>query len=133
MENKNRNFSPLLIRLGLIVLMVVATLITWSILKQIAKKKEIQKEISKLEEEADRISRENILAQERISYFESPEYKEREAKEKLNLKSPEEEVIIVKPGIIKKEEPLESAQKIISNNLKVENNFIKWLNYFFRR
>jgi len=131
MKNKKRNFLPLLIRLGLVGLIILVALISWSILKQVSKKKEIQKEILKLEEEASRISQENILAQERISYFESSEYKEREAKEKLNLKSPEEEVVIVKPGVIKKEEEneIEPVNPVLKNH-NLESNFIKWWRYF---
>jgi len=87
----------------MVLFIIFTVLVSWAIFKQINKKKEIQKEIQKLQEEAEKITRENLSSQERIAYFESQDYQEREAKEKLNLKNPEENVVIVKPGIAKKE------------------------------
>lgn len=132
MEKKN-SWSSGWGKIGLLIILVIASFIAWSIFKQMAKEKEIQKEISKLQSEASRISQENTLTREKIAYFESREYKERKAKERLNLKSSEESVVIIKPGIIKKSEPAnQEEESLITKSIEVENNYIKWWVYFTR-
>lgn len=132
-NNKEKNFS-FFGKLSLLIFVVLAILISWAIFKQINKKKEVQKEITKLQEEATRISRENFLAKERISYFESQDYQEREAKDKLNLKNPEENVVIVKPGIIKKEVAQNKETQIINKKIQTNiSNPLKWWHYLTRQ
>ena len=129
-NNKEKKFS-LLGKFSLVLFVVFAGFISWAIYKQTNKKAEIQSEITKLEEEAQKIDKENFLAQERISYLESPDYQEREAKDKLNLKNPDENVVIVKPEIIKKEVPNDANEEInLPQEKKVEvANYLKWWNY----
>jgi len=133
----NRNGKPISfwVKVSLIFFVILAGFISWSIFKQTLKKREIQKEISKLQKEANKISQENELIKEKITYFKSQEYQEKEAKEKLNLKKPDENVVIVKPNIIKKEleEESEEMENVISEKIVSENNFKKWLNYFFHK
>lgn len=106
-----------------------------SVVKETYKKNQIQKEISKLQEEAQKINKENSEIREKIAYFESREYQEKEAKDKLGLQNPDEKVIIVTP----------SVEKITGENVPInENNaprfvlkeelpiYKKWWNYFFK-
>ena len=123
----------ILTKISVLIFIVLAAFISWAIFQQVNKKKEIQKEISQLQDEAEKISRENISAQERISYFSSPDYQQREAKNKLNLKNPEEKVVIVKPEIAKKEtaENNQTQGEDLSNKSSIDSNPIKWWHYFF--
>ncbi len=131
MKNTNGKAVSFLGKIILLILVLVACFIAWSIFKQVTKNKEIEKEISQMEKEAAKINQENILTQEKISYLESRDYREREAKEKLNLKKAEEEVVVVKPGIVKKDVAQETTENFIpQENLYTENNFKKWWNYF---
>ena len=130
MINKNGKPISFWIKVSLIFFVALSIFIAWSIFKQTIRKKETQKEISKLEKEALKISQENDLIQERVSYYESPEFREREAKEKLNLKKPDENVVIVKPGIIKKEIKEEEEEIILQEERVYKNNFEKWWKYF---
>ena len=128
----NRNGKPIsfLVKIFLIFFVILTGFISWSIFKQTIKKREIQKEISKLEKEAIKISQNNELLKERLSYFESQEYREKETKEKLNLKKPNENVVIVKPNVIKKEVEEEKENEIIRNDkLSYKENFQKWWHY----
>jgi len=130
-ENKSEKSFSFLGKTSLVLFVVLAVFISWAIFKQINKRKEIQNEITQLQEEAARISRENFLAKERISYFESQDYQSREAKEKLNLRDPEENVVIVKPGIIKKEVPVIEELPITNKGeASLISNPIKWWKYF---
>ena len=99
---------------------------------QISKKNEIEAEIEKLESEAMKIEKENNLLRDRISYFESRDFAEKEAKEKLNMQKPDENVVVVKTKIIpekmEEKEPESIEEKI---PIAEVSNVIKWWNYFF--
>jgi cell division protein FtsB len=124
--------KPALLKLAIFGCIIVLIVISFSIYRQVLKEKEIQKEINKLKQEAETINRENFQIQDKIAYFESKDYQEKEAKDKLNLQSPEEKVIVVKPSItdqpqIKTEEP--QTKKDVAPSIP---NYLKWWNYFFK-
>lgn len=104
-----------------------------SVWKEIKKKNEVQNEITKLQQEAEKISRENSSLKDKIAYLGSLDYKEKEAKDKLNMQNPEENVVIIKPGTAK----VEDSQKNISDSVPKEiisetSNPKKWWDYFFK-
>lgn len=111
--------------------------LSFSVYREIEKKKAVQAEIEALQREAEKISRENSDIAEKISYLESRDYKEREAKEKLNLQSPDETVVVITPN--SRQESRENVpEKSVKNITEVDNNFEetsnphKWWNYFFK-
>ena len=60
------------------------------------------------------------------------EAKEKEAKDKLNLQSPDENVVIVEQGVVNKEAPKENDNSETSIPLvRQVSNPLKWWNYFF--
>lgn len=90
-------------------------------------------EVLRLREEAERIKSETERLDDRIAYMRTPEYAEREIKEKLNLKKPEENVAIVRPGVRPKEEESEEVASIPSrvSATVAESVPKKWWNFFF--
>lgn len=108
--------------------------IVWSLGKETYRKYQIKKEIATLQSEANRIVQENQTIQERIEYLESRDYQEKEAKDKLNLKGPGEEVVVVKPEVLTSEKTVEMN---VAENLQSETteksipNPIKWWRLFF--
>jgi cell division protein FtsB len=60
------------------------------------KNRAIEQEIAAMEAEAEAFSRQNEALHKKIAYFQSEAFAEREAKEKLRLKRPEEKMVIVK-------------------------------------
>ncbi len=112
--------------------LVVLGLFGYSTSKEMAKKKEVEKEIISLQEQADNIKKENMALSDRISYLSSKDYQEVQAKDKLNLQSPGENVVIITPG--------SSAQSAVSSPVKAEKvsstatetNYHKWWDYFFK-
>jgi len=101
--------------------------------EEYSRKKEIQTEIEGLQKEAQKISKENSDFQERIDYFGSQEYIEREAKDKLNLQSPGENVVVIKPSqakevLVHSEEQTPKESPI----LDARPNLRKWWDYFFK-
>lgn len=102
--------------------------ITWN---EAERSSGIDKEIDKLRQEAEKIRSDNQQLQEKISYFETDEFKEKVAKEKLNLQKPEEKVVIVKPSPFQ-ENAEEVSDKEHQNQEKEIENYIKWWNQFFK-
>lgn len=91
----------------------------------------IQKEIDTVKEQAEKLKKNNDDIREKISYLETEDFKEWEAKKKLNFQRPEENVAIVRPspsreaiGEIKKNEERTAPEPSIPN-------WKKWWNYFF--
>lgn len=124
------------VRTGLIwpiifLFFIVLGLFSFSIFKEMKKKNEVSGEINLLKQEAEKIKKANMNLEERILYLGSKDYQEVQAKEKLNLQSPDEKLIIINQDLIKKEEvvPPEDAPAILEK--EKTPNFIKWLNYFF--
>jgi cell division protein FtsB len=126
-KNKKTIWSKLLLIFGFFILIGVSFFIA----REYYKKSQIQKEIQKLETEAALINRENLEIQDKIAYFESRDYQEREAKDKLNLQNPGENVVVIKPGIVK-EKNIEPGNENIPQPLPSEtSNMKKWWKYFF--
>lgn len=122
-----------MLRLAILVSIAILGFALVRSYEEYSRKKEVQAEIDALQKEAQKISKENSDFQERISYFGSQEYREREAKDKLNLQSPGENVVVIKPSqtkdiLTQKEEakPRESPVADTRTNLR------KWWDYFFK-
>jgi cell division protein FtsB len=103
----------------------------YATLKERNKKQQIENEISVLKEQAERIRKENMNLEDRLAYLGSEDYRKMQAKEKLNLQSPGESVVVIAPGPAKKEEVSEPTQ---SNSFRAQDasaNYKKWVAYFF--
>ncbi len=87
-------------------------------------------EIGKLKQEADKLRQNNQDMKEKIVYFETPEFQEKIAKEKLNLQKDNENVAIIKsaPVLKEKNQEVESGQAI---SYPEKPNYAKWWDHFF--
>jgi len=132
-SGKKSFFLGLFLCLGVLAIGFVI----FSTYKELNKKKQVQAEIEALQQEAEKVSRENDLIQEKIAYLQSREYQEREAKDRLNLQNPDENVVIIKSGIAKapKDEDAGDAEKELAVSAPEPavqmSNFKKWYKYFF--
>ena len=130
-KKKSRGMSwiiRILVFLGLIVLSFAA----YSVSKVVSRKNQVEKEISALKEEAEKISRENGDLKDKLSYFESRDFQEKEVRDKLSLQAPDENLVVVKPGPSgEKQENLVSdvAENNSSENIPI---YKKWWDYFFK-
>ncbi len=126
-ERKNSWLVKLIIFLGL----VVAVFIILAISKETYRKKQVQKEINELQNEADKIQGDNLRLADKIAYLEGRDYQEKEIRDKLNLQKPDETVVIIKPGLTKKtaeNEPTTIDQALVIRTSGPQ----KWWNYFFK-
>lgn len=108
-----------------------AIFISSSAVREAYRSKTIEKEVENLKQEALRIQSENKDLTERVAYFETPEFQEKVAKEKLNLQKPDETVVVVKKGI-KQGEQEKNEQVAIENDQSSVQNYQKWWNFFFK-
>ena len=117
-----------------IALLVAIGFISLKAFKEMQRKKQIEKEISDLKAEAEKVRKDNQDLTDKITYFESPEFQEWEAKRKLNFQKPDENVVIVKPSPSKADESGGSADQAQqgTQSLKDIPNYIKWWNQFFK-
>ena len=108
-----------------IVLAVILVFFLVSLSRQSIKYFSIKKEINNLEKEIKNLEEENLELTSSIEYFESDFYKEKEAREKMGLKKPDEKVIMI---MAPKESAVAQEQKI---KMSIPN-LSKWWNYFFK-
>jgi cell division protein FtsB len=103
---------------GMLVLVMFVTI------KLLLQKRTVDNEIALLEAKADEIHKSNQEMSELIKYFNTPEYAERQAREKLNLKKEGEHVLVL---------PKDGADEGSVAAASVDNqpNSQKWFNYFF--
>lgn len=94
----------------------------------------IRSEIRELENEAHRINQENTTLREKIEYFSSASFQEREAKDKLGLKKIYEQVIVVKAPPDTEEGTENYSIPIIGTGRVAEfhsPNYVKWWRMLF--
>lgn len=118
-------FSPIFLILGASILALTFS----SYIKIILQKAAIQKEISNLRSEKEKLEANNKDLASLLDYFASESYKEREARLKLNLQKSGEQVII-----ISQEEDAVSGNDSKKDNQNSSDvpNFKKWWDYFFK-
>jgi cell division protein FtsB len=131
--SEKRSVRGILIKAGLLAGVVVLFFVITAIHKETVKKNQIQAEIDKMRDEAERTARSNSTLQEKIAFLSSKDYMETEARDKLNLKSPDEKVVIVKKNVAKETSPAEEPAKgIVPENKTAAANHVKWWDYFFK-
>lgn len=68
---------------------------------------------------------------ERIAYFQTPQFQEKIAKEKLNLQKPDENVVVVKNRDDQKAEVIGVEDEVYSDEVDT-TNYQKWWDAFFK-
>ena len=121
----------------ILLLLSVAILIFFSVnlVKEIVNRRDLKKEISALEGEINSLEGKNQELDGLISYFSSLDFIEKEARTKLNLRKPGEQIIIVpetETAQQKAEEQSAATDNFLAQEDKGLANPQKWWDYFFR-
>lgn len=87
----------------------------------------IEKEKDRLKKEIQEMEVANYKLSQDLEYYQTQEYKEAEARQRLNLKGEGEKVMMIE-NVAYKENVLE---KELNNSQIREANYKKWWNYFF--
>lgn len=134
MRRKRRGIARFL-RMKTVLLLNVGILafVAWGFAGEYARDKELQEEIDSLQVVAEELERSNLELADMRRRFSGKGQLEREARLKLNLMKPGEQVVVIKgplvPGFIeaKKREPVPDVRdpEWRSSNIR------KWMEYFF--
>lgn len=128
---RNANPNAWIIKSIAFLILVILVIFGYALSGELSKKKKIENEIDILKQEAEKIQKENMKLEERISYLSSDEYKRIEAKDKLNLKSPDEKLVIIAKSPTQKNEQEPPQEKNITTKSEKISNYQKWWKYFF--
>lgn len=116
--------SPIWLIIGFLIFIFVFSAflrITWQ-------KMEIQGQIDKLKNEAERLETDNKDLTGYLDYFASESFKEREMRLKLNLQKPDERVIIISR---EEDKSKKEAPASLDDKSQMLSNMKKWWEYFF--
>lgn len=127
-------------RMFLLLLLVILSGVAFSLFKEVYRKYQINQEINKLKAEIESLTKNNQGLNDLIQYFEDGDYIEKEARRKLNLAKPGENMIIItgeKDETAEKEDlRTDYADDIEKKESHYESteapNPLKWWRYLFR-
>ncbi len=109
--------------IGLFLLLIIAI----PLAKTYSQKKLVEKELAELQAGIAQFEQENSELQEMIKYLESDQSLESQARLNLNLKKPEESVVVIE-RLKDADSQLNSNQ---TSNQDKRSNLKKWQEYFF--
>ncbi|KKS69934.1 MAG: hypothetical protein UV40_C0010G0008 [Parcubacteria group bacterium GW2011_GWA1_42_7] len=133
-ENSFKNFFSF--KLLLFLLLLIFIWFGLQLVRLTYKRHELNKEINNLKSEVERLEKSSGDLSQLMNYFNSADFLEREAKEKLNLKKEGENVVVVPEAAIvqriNQESQTDSAKAEDKEEKKEEDgNPVKWWKYFF--
>ncbi len=141
--NHNQSFITRLIRWRFLIVVNVVIIIFIGLTfgREFFRSREIQSEIQKLQTQADTLAARNVALSELQIAIQTESFIEREARLKLGMKKPGEEVVVIKEG--EDREGIEGLEGLEAKsdplNLVLDNqteqthiaNSTKWWYYFF--
>lgn len=99
---------------------------------QAQKQNSINDEIAKLQQQASKLEGENQDLQEMIGYLKTDDFKEKEAKDKLNLIKEGEQMVLVKENALDEQNSSKNMEDNKIPELVVyRENYYYWWHYFF--
>lgn len=111
-------------------LLAFIALILFRMSHQAKKQNGINEEISNFQIQINRLEGENKDLNELIGYLKTDDFKEKEAKDKLNLIKEGEQMVLVKEDSLKEELRLKTVEKETEFIVRRENYYY-WWHYFF--
>jgi len=136
-NDKNRVIKTILNeKIIAIVGLILLASISLPLAKNMSKRYRINQEIKALEQEINDSGKKNEALQKMISYLESDQFAEEQARLKLGLKKQDEQVAVI--GGVKSGSQDPISQVMGENRLagpaavKIDSNLVKWWTYFFK-
>jgi len=122
-EKKRFVTIPVIFCFALVVLVFVSI----SLFREIARNRIIDKEIRKIEAEAKRLEVQNLEILELVKELEDTDFLEREARLKMGLQKPGEQVVVI--NRVNQDTQIKEGPA----NLNDAVNPVRWWYYFFRK
>lgn len=110
-------------KLTLLTLLVMAVLLSRLKFKQYLQNREVESEKQKILSQIETLQKKNQEITDSLDYFKSEGFKQRVAREQLNLKQQDEQVFSFKTGAQDQQDVSQFQQLQVSNPEK-------WINYF---
>ena len=130
-KDKAKTSSKIISGLFFVAGLVVLILIGISLGKEAYRKRQVQKEIEGLQSQIKDLGQENGDLNNLIAYFSTPQFQEKEAREKLNLQKDDEQMIVLHKELAAKNQPPAPADQAPAAQNDNSPNWRKWLNFFF--
>jgi len=112
----------------LVASLAILILVSFALFKIVYQRIQIKKEVNSLEEKIQTLEKNNLDLAHLIDYLNTDSFKEESARKELDLKKPEEKVVVItKKDKPPKEENIENPE----NNKSLISNPQKWWQYFF--
>jgi cell division protein FtsB len=123
---------------GLLVFGVVVLLVTWSGISVIQTNYELQKQISRLQQEVDLRKLENSNLKLRNGYYDTDQYLELQARKQFGKAAEGEKLLLVPKSValahsIEVEEPENDEQPTEGAKPFYQQHFEAWMEFLFRR
>lgn len=115
-------------KLVFVVEAALLLLIGIALTRQVVQRHSIDREISRLKQEYEELEMNSADLQSLISYFQTDEYMEEEARTKLGLVKPGEGVVILPEAV---EQGTADAQTQASSSQSDTSNSQRWWDFFF--
>lgn len=115
--------------LGAIVGVVIALYLLVYLMQTIKHNYDLQQQINLLQQQNANLETETEALSYRIQYYQTDDYKEKEAREKLGLQQPGEGVVILP----RKDESTASAQVENQKRVKQRSNIQQWIDFIAGR
>ncbi len=124
---KQRWWSLLTSNLFILIALTAVLIIAIALVKSFIRRQELAQEIAKIKNDISVYRTKQEELSNLITYLQSSEFKEKEARLKFNLKKPNEHVVVLPND--------EQNKKIVNEPTTSANlaNWQKWWNYFFNK
>ncbi|HNV96773.1 MAG TPA: septum formation initiator family protein [bacterium] len=109
-----------------VFVLVFSIYLATNLYKDLQQRQRVKQEIKNLQNQINEVDKQNSDLKNLIGYFETDEYAESFAREKLGLKKPGEKIII-----LPKQEEIENNSSINEEKSRIYGNMRLWWDYFF--
>jgi cell division protein FtsB len=109
------------------VMLIVVFVLGSALSKEVYREYMIKKDIDTLKTQIESMKKDNYELSQLIQYYQTDQYKESEARARLNLKGDGEKVVMID----NKKNNVEDVQKTADQQKNDALNYQKWWSYFF--
>ncbi len=123
MKKVKEKKETLILKILSLIFLFFLLITIFPLIRNFSKQKSINSELDELKAEIAQFEKNNVDLQVLMEYLQSEESLEEQARLNLNLKKPNEEVIVVEPLLVEDKKSSQEEEAL--------NNRQRWFNYFF--
>ena len=136
MSERNLGKKILTSKFFMLFCLAVLVFFVFNLASEVINRRDLQQEIKELETDINNLAGRNQELGGLIEYYKTMDFVETEARTKLNLRKPDEHIIIVPPALTDKSKPGETDSRrqtvVLTKQNQQTANIVKWWNYFFQ-